>query len=99
MGRSGDMKRRALQAGFGRLAVMLVYASHSPGAEPAAKDSAVNEAPFAGWPGFYAGGHLGHAWGGSDWTEQGAKEILYGSFDYFRTYDAFKGTGSYFSGL
>jgi high affinity Mn2+ porin len=62
-------------------------------------DGAVKEGPFAGWSGFYAGGHLGQAWGGSDWTEQRATEVLHGSFDYFRAYDAFKGTGSYFSGL
>ena len=93
------MKRRVLQAGFGLLAAMLVCASQSAGAEPGAKDSAVKEPPFAGWSGFYAGGHLGYAWGGSDWAEQSATQTLYGSFDYFRAYDAFKGTGSYFSGL
>src|SRR6516162_1889708 len=93
------MKRRVLQAGFGLLAAMLVCASQSAGAEPGANDSAVKEPPFAGWSGFYAGGHLGYAWGGSDWAEQSATQTLYGSFDYFRAYDAFKGTGSYFSGL
>jgi len=53
------------------------------------------------WNGFYAGGHLGQAWGDSDWeaASLAAPAILAGSFAFGRPYDAFKGTGSYFEGL
>jgi len=54
------------------------------------------------WSGFYLGGHVGYATGSSDWnaTEGGVlNPALNGSFDLFDSYDAFKGTGSYFIGL
>lgn len=54
------------------------------------------------WTGFYVGGHLGYAAGTTNWTatEAGAAiPSLNGSFDTFRSYDPFKGTGSYFIGL
>lgn len=51
------------------------------------------------WTGAYLGGQLGYAWGGSDWSAQTAGETVHDSFEFFRAYDAFKGTGSYFGGL
>jgi high affinity Mn2+ porin len=53
------------------------------------------------WTGFYLGGHFGYATGTSDWaaTQGGAAAPLSGSIDMFNSYDAFKGTGSYFAGL
>jgi high affinity Mn2+ porin len=52
------------------------------------------------WSGFYAGGHLGYAWGDSHWTIQGpGTEVTSGTFEFFRAFGAFKGTGSYFAGL
>ena len=57
-------------------------------------------APAYNWTGYYVGGHLGYAWGHSDWaahTAGGATAT--GSLDFFLPYDAFKGTGSYFSGF
>jgi high affinity Mn2+ porin len=53
------------------------------------------------WTGFYVGGHFGYATGTSDWTatQGGGAAPLNGSLDFFSTYDAFKGTGSYFEGL
>lgn len=52
------------------------------------------------WTGFYVGGHLGDAWGRSDWTAEGTGGSAgSGSLDFHLPYDAFKGTGSYFSGL
>jgi high affinity Mn2+ porin len=51
------------------------------------------------WTGYYVGGHLGYASGQSDWTAQGPAGPFQGTFDFFRGYDAFKGTGSYFGGL
>jgi high affinity Mn2+ porin len=53
------------------------------------------------WTGFYLGGHLGYATGTSNWTatQGGGAAPLNGSIDLFNSYDAFKGTGSYFAGL
>src|SRR5262245_11953038 len=57
-------------------------------------------APIPGWTGLYVGGHLGLAWGRSDWTTQGpGGALVAGSIDAFRAYDPFTGTGSYFSGF
>jgi len=47
------------------------------------------------WTGFYAGGHLGYAWGSSNWTGPGAS----GSLDLAQTVDTFAETGSFFEGL
>jgi high affinity Mn2+ porin len=53
------------------------------------------------WTGFYLGGHFGYATGTSDWaaTQGGGAAPLNGSLDLFNSFDAFKGTGSYFAGL
>jgi high affinity Mn2+ porin len=54
------------------------------------------------WTGFYVGAHGGYATGYSRWsaTEAGAESpSLTGSLDFFKAYDGFKGTGSYFLGL
>ena len=53
------------------------------------------------WTGFYLGGHLGYATGISNWaaTQGGGAPALDGSIDLFNSFDAFKGTGSYFVGL
>ena len=54
------------------------------------------------WSGFYTGGHLGYAWGSSNWTSNtSAAPALTtpGSFDLFQPFDAFKDTGSFFEGL
>jgi high affinity Mn2+ porin len=54
------------------------------------------------WAGFYVGGHVGYAAGSSQWSATpagAAAPIAGGSLDLFQGFDAFKGTGSYFSGL
>ena len=48
------------------------------------------------WTGFYVGGHLGYAWGSSNWTTAPG---VAGSLDIFQGFDVFKGTGSFFAGL
>src|ERR1700745_678643 len=53
------------------------------------------------WTGFYLGGHFGYATGTSHWAANhaGGLAALDGSLDLFNSFDAFKGTGSYFAGL
>jgi high affinity Mn2+ porin len=48
------------------------------------------------WSGFYAGGHLGVAWGTSNWT---AGPGISGSTDLFETIDTFDEAGSFFAGV
>jgi high affinity Mn2+ porin len=51
------------------------------------------------WSGFYIGGHLGYAWGDSDWTASAAGvPFASGSLDLYQSFDAFSGAGSYSSG-
>jgi high affinity Mn2+ porin len=57
-------------------------------------------APASTWSGFYVGAHFGYAGGKSDWASTGAATPpSSGSLDVFNMFDAFKGTGSFFSGL
>jgi high affinity Mn2+ porin len=48
------------------------------------------------WTGLYAGGHLGVAWGNSDWT---TAPNLSGSLDLFQQIDTFNESGSFFAGV
>jgi high affinity Mn2+ porin len=48
------------------------------------------------WTGFYLGGHLGLAWGNSDWT---AGPGISGSNQLFQKIDTFDNGGSFFGGL
>src|ERR1700688_666217 len=52
------------------------------------------------WNGFYAGGHLGYAWGSSNWsaTTPGTPNVS-GSFSLAQPIDTFNETGSFFTGL
>ena len=54
------------------------------------------------WSGFYVGGHIGYAAGTSGWsaTSTGAAAPpIAGALNFFNSYDAFNGTGSYFEGF
>jgi high affinity Mn2+ porin len=48
------------------------------------------------WTGLYVGGHLGYAWGRSNWS---APPDLSSSLDLDQSSDIFTGAGSYFGGL
>jgi high affinity Mn2+ porin len=50
------------------------------------------------WTGFYFGGHVGYTGGTSNWSATSVPAQS-GSLEFFNTFDAFKGTGSYFAGL
>ncbi len=70
--------------------------------DAAADDVMVTKAPPASsnpaefnWTGFYAGSHLGYAWGSSNWAGPGAS----GSLDLAQAVDTFAETGSFFEGL
>ena len=72
--------------------IMVTKAAPIPYSVPAAYD----------WSGFFAGGHLGYAWGSSNWTgtTPAARALSSsGSIDLFQSFDAFEDTGSYFEGL
>jgi len=54
------------------------------------------------WSGFYVGGHLGYALGGSNWssTQTGAAApAVNGAFDFSNAYNFSTGNGSYFLGF
>jgi high affinity Mn2+ porin len=53
------------------------------------------QAPYYDWTGFYAGGHLGYAWGSSNWTAPGVS----GSLDLAQPIDSFNEAGSFLDGL
>ncbi len=52
------------------------------------------------WTGFYLGGHLGYAWGNSNWTVStpGAPNVS-GSLDLAQPLDSFDEAGSFFAGV
>jgi high affinity Mn2+ porin len=56
--------------------------------------------PAYNWNGFYAGGHLGYAWGTSNWTSNspGAPNVS-GSLSLTRPIDIFSEQGSFLAGL
>ena len=65
--------------------------------EPAASYS---DASAYGWTGFYLGGHLGYAWGNSNWTASTLPAgIATGSFSLAQPIDSFKESGNVFEGL
>ena len=52
------------------------------------------------WTGWYVGGHLGDAWGTSNWTGSStAAPFATGSLELYQPFDGFTGSGSYFTGL
>src|SRR6202795_314848 len=52
------------------------------------------------WTGFYLGGHVGYAFGGSDWSAtQGGGPAPGGSLDFSNAYNFSTGNGSYLLGF
>jgi high affinity Mn2+ porin len=96
--RSLGLRRHVAYAAAAFIAVPAV-AAELPLAMPVKAPVLVNaQVPqLYDWTGFYAGAHLGYAWGRSNWTEQ--PDGLAGSLNMFQRYDAFSNTGSWFGGL
>ncbi|MGO9172930.1 MAG: carbohydrate porin [Rhodomicrobium sp.] len=57
--------------------------------------------PLSYWDGFYAGGHIGYAWGNSNWTASsiGGQPIATGSLNLSQGVNTFDEGGSFFDGL
>ncbi len=78
-------------------------------AERAAADDAIvtkASAPPSGnssgynWTGFYAGGHMGYAWGSSNWNASApAGPDISGAFSLYQPLNVFNDTASFFEGL
>jgi len=51
------------------------------------------------WSGFYVGGHLGYAWGNSNWVASGADGSASGSLNFSQGVDIFSETGSWNEGV
>jgi high affinity Mn2+ porin len=96
------MKRAFLQGAFAVFALAVIRPAAAADLSAAMPVKALAApAPFD-WTGFYLGGHFGYATGTSNWTATQPgfpASTLTGSLDLFNSYDAFKGTGSYFAGL
>jgi high affinity Mn2+ porin len=68
------------------------------GTSALAADMAVKAPPQLSaydWTGFYLGGHMGYAWGNSNWSTTGAS----GKFSLAEPIDVFSETGSFYVGL
>src|ERR1700704_5912398 len=80
--------------------VALTAGSVARAAEILAPGTGTPVVPTSAWSGFHVGAHFGYAGGKSDWAATGAAAPpSSGSLDVFNMFDAFKGTGSFFSGL
>src|ERR1700722_6543253 len=60
---------------------------------------AVAQSPQFDWSGWYVGGHVGYAAGGSDRSSSQPGVVSAGRTDLTNGFDLFKGTSSFFSGL
>jgi hypothetical protein len=95
-GRPGQRRAARMRAGVA-MAALLVTGGAGAADLPV---RAASPAPVYDWSGFYAGGHIGFAAAGSDFTAtQPGGGPLYGTLDLFRPYDLFTGEGSDFGGF
>jgi high affinity Mn2+ porin len=86
--------KRLLVAGISLIALV----GRCNAADPSSVPMPVKAPPVPSsydWTGFYVGGHLGYAWGSSNWTAPG----ISGSLNLSQPIDTFNETGSFFGGL
>jgi high affinity Mn2+ porin len=94
--------RRTLMSGLGLAALLQLIGPATAADLPEAMP--VKALPMSAafdWTGFYLGGHIGYAFGNSNFTASttaGAPPIS-GSLDLFQGFDGFKEQGSFFEGL
>ena len=83
------------------IASCTAFAADITSKEPAAPSYA--EPSAAAWTGFYFGGHVGYAWGGSDWTASTtatpAETFAAGSLTLAQPINTFNEAGSFFEGF
>jgi high affinity Mn2+ porin len=81
------------------LAATIAMALHGGSVE--AQPAGPSNTAFA-WSGFYAGAHLGYAWGTNDWTvanNSSGLPLASGSFSTFQPFNPFTEAGSFNAGL
>ena len=90
------MRVVSLSAAFAALLLVVLVDSR----DAAAQDASVFKTAFAptpySWTGLYVGGHLGVAWGSSNWTTPNGPS---GSTNFFSPIDTFNEGGSWFEGI
>jgi high affinity Mn2+ porin len=93
---------RALMAGLGLAAVLRLIGPALAADLPVAMPVKALPISTYDWTGFYLGGHLGDAWGNSNWTASttaAPTPSISGSLDLSQGLDTFKESGSFFEGL
>lgn len=97
--------RRAATLGCaaGGCLALIANAAAAEGLQANASAVSGSDAAPYNWTGFYLGGHIGYAWGNSDWTATTdaapARTIASGSLSLAQPIDTFKESGSFFEGL
>ena len=92
-GLGADMREVIL---VGTVFAILVNGAHAGAVATLTKPPELS--PACDWSGFYVGAHFGYAGGSSEWSSTPGPPSS-GTLDFYKSYDMFKGTGSYFAGL
>lgn len=94
--------RRSWIAAIPSAAIIFLCAPSAGLAADVSLKDAGDPAPFYAWNGFYVGGHIGYAWGTSNWTMSpaaGPAGSASGSLDFSRGFNSWNEGGSWFEGL
>ena len=95
-------QRRAMRATLSTItsALSLIASCAAFAADASLKDAGY-AAPAYDWTGLYFGGHMGYAWGNSNWTASTldpAETFASGSLNFTQPLDSFRESGSFFAG-
>ena len=96
-------QRRAMRATLSTItsAISLIASCAVFAADASLKDAGYAAAPAYDWTGLYFGGHMGYAWGNSNWTASTldpAETFASGSLNFAQPIDSFRESGSFFGG-